>query len=903
MIEQRRFIEETFPIREISEESAKEKNMRFGYISTLHLWWARRPLAASRATNYASLISVPKDPRENTKKKDFIIKMAKWDNSFDDTLLGTARKEILETNSGERPKILDPFAGGGSIPLEALRLGCETYASDYNPVANLILKCTLEFPQKYGSNISKADSGLLLTNRQNRLLEDVKRWGKFVLEETRKEIEKFYAVEEPGTTPIGYLWARTIPCQNPSCNAEIPLVKQYLLSKKGSKIISLYPYATKTEVHFKVIGNGYGHNIPKNFDPTKGSVSKGIATCLVCGSVVDNKKTAILFREGRSRERMLAAILHKEGKNVKYYRISTDKDLKVFKDASKYLEGKRDQLLSKWGIDPIPDEPTPEGKGRGAERAFGIKNYNMNSWGDLFNSRQKLELIVFSEKVRNSYAMMIGEGYDQPYARSVVSYLALGIDRLADYGSALCVLNPTGGRGVKSTFARPIIQMVWDYVESNPFNTFAAGWPTACEKNEKWIAHSVGNEVPVTVLQSSATTLGFSDEYFDAVFTDPPYYDNVPYSYLSDFFYVWLKRSIGELYPELFATPLTPKAEEIVAYSNRKGGFEAGKQFFEDMLKKSFIEINRVLKPNGICIIVYAHKSAAGWETLVNSLLDSGLVVTAAWPIHTEMKGRLRATESAALASSIYMVARKLQKEQIGFYRNVKDELRRHLKAKLDNLWNEGISGADFFISAIGSSIEVFGKYQKVIDDEENTIRGDKLLEEVRKIVIDYAVKQVLHNGFAADISQMTRLYVLWRWAYGEASVLFDDARKLAQSIGVDLANTWNRGFILKDKEFIRILGPDERRAEELKDSKELIDVLHRVLLLWKKDRKDDIVKVLRESGYGKSDVFYRVAQAISETLPNDSKEKKLLEGFIVGKERISKDAKRESSQKRLFES
>ncbi len=238
------------------------------------------------------------------------------------------------------------------------------------------------------------------------------------------------------------------------------------------------------------------------------------------------------------------------------------------------------------------------------------------------------------------------------------------------------------------------------------------------------------------VFQASATELPFPDNYFDAVFTDPPYYDNVPYSYLSDFFYVWLKRAIGDLYPELFSTPLTPKSKEIVAYTNNRS-WEEAKEYFEEMLKKSFQEINRILKPNGIAVIVYAHKTTSGWETLINSLLDSGLVITASWPINTEMKARLRAKESAALASSIYIVCRKMERQPTGWFNEVKEELKKHLNKKLDRLWKEGISGADFFISAIGSAIEVFGKYEKVMDYEGNVIRADKLLEYVRELVTE----------------------------------------------------------------------------------------------------------------------------------------------------------------------
>jgi len=415
------------------------------------------------------------------------------------------------------------------------------------------------------------------------------------------------------------------------------------------------------------------------------------------------------------------------------------------------------------------------------------------------------------------------------------------------------------------------------------------------------------------ITQFSATSLPYPNNYFDAVFTDPPYYDNVPYSYLSDFFYVWLKRTIGDLYPDLFSTPLTPKSKEVIAELPLLRGMDKEKakkvvegikrsEDFELMLKKSFQEIHRVLKPNGIATIVYTHKSTSGWEVLINSLLDSGLVVTASWPIHTEMKARLRARESAALASSIYFVARKIERKETGWYNEVKEEIKKHIYEKLERLWQEGISGADYFISAIGSAIEIFGKYKKVMDFEGNIIRADKLVDFVREIVTDYAVRQILHNGIAGELSPLTRLYLLWRWTYQEAKAHFDDARKLAQSTGIDLAKEWNKGFIKKDKEFIKILGPHERDIKEFKNQKELIDVLHSALILWKEGKRKDMKEVLRDSGFGQKDAFYRVAQAISETLPLESKEKKLLDGFLSGKERIISEMKEGVQQRKLFE-
>ena len=481
----KRYIEESFPVKEVSEISAREKNIRHGHISTLHIWWARRPLASSRATSYAALIPAPETTEEWEKKRQFIIELSKWENSLNYRIIEKARKDILEANGGKSPRVLDCFAGGGSIPLEALRLGCETHAVEYNPVAVLILKCTLEYPQKYGKPKDTKNEWGLNTQTKNPLLEDVKKWGEWVLEEAKKEIGKFYPADEDGSIPVGYIWARTIPCQNPACMAEIPLMRQFWLAKKNNKKVALYPYVDGKEVKFKIVGDGY-EKMPEGFDPSKGTVSRAIATCPVCGYTVDDKTTRKLFQEGKAGERMVAVVSHKPGTTGKRYRLATKKDLEVFSEAEKYMEEKRQKLMDEWGIDPVPDEPL-----RRVPVTFGVINvwvYGMNTWGDLFNSRQKLALITFTEKVRLSYKKIIEEGYDEEYAKAVVSYLGLFLSRFSSYHCVLVPWQP-GYEKVQRAFSRQALGMTWDYTEVNPLSNNVGNWNGLFFDTQETISH------------------------------------------------------------------------------------------------------------------------------------------------------------------------------------------------------------------------------------------------------------------------------------------------------------------------------------------------------------------------------------------------------------------------------
>ena len=889
----KRFIEWDLPLAEISKESEREKSIRHDHPSTLHIWWARRPLASSRATNFAALIDLPDDNEKRKEITELIKKITPWEavKNGDDANIKKAQQMIKEQWGDQPPRVLDPFAGGGSIPLEALKLGCETYAGDYNPVAVLIEKATLEWPQKFGIIIPHPDKNRKIDGEVemvNFLTYMVEKWANIIHKQVKEEIGQFYLEGPDGSIPVGYIWTRTIPCQNPRCGVEIPLVRQFWLSKKSNKNVAYKPIVDNENrrIDFEIVeGDDFD-----DFEPTVGTIVKGDALCPICGQVTKGTKIRSLAQQGNMKQRLVAVILHQSKKIGKIYRIANENDCEIFKEAERFLENKKQKLFLEWGFVPVPDEIINSDSVK--PRTMWL--YGMKKWGDLFNSRQKLALITFMEKIKSSYEEIIKNcddinsekfGLDSiEFAKAVMGYLALGLDRLVDFGSSLCILNPTGGRGVVHTFGRQAFPMVWDYSESNPFNPFGAGWQTSYEKNKECIEHgSKSGDYPAIVNQSSATSLHYPNNYFDAVFTDPPYYDNVNYAELSDFFYVWLKRAIGDLFPEIFATPLVPKSEEIVQNPARHGGVQKGKQFFEYMITKAFKEIYRVLKTDGITTIVYAHKTTAGWETILNSLINAGLVVTASWPIHTERTGKFGARyKIAILASSIYMVCRKTEREKVGFYSELQPQIKERVETKLQQFWNERIAGGDFFISAIGPGMEIFSQYERVEKLSGEQVTTVELLEYIRSVSTDFIVRKLLTGASSAKIDNESEFYLAYRWTYLDNTVEYDDARKLASASGFSLEDNWGpNGFVKKSGSKITVLGPKERG--DIDKVKSMVDVMHKTLLLWEKGKKEELSELLAQTGYADNPAFKQFCQAVAESLLNGNKEKQLLEGFLIG--------------------
>ena len=895
----RRLIEDFLPIQAISAEASREKSVRKGHISTLHLWWARRPLVACRAAVYGALVPasrfIPENGPDNKKQSlgranaaKFIERLCKYPGN--PTVIKDAQRHILEAHAerltidtgkkvtvedieegrAPRPKVLDMFAGGGAIPLEALRLGCEAYALDLNPVAHIIQLCTLVYPQKYG----KPDPNVRgMTGPKNvkgettwgGLANEVRYWGEWVLKKVKAEIGDLYPLipdpdnkgEKPRVqaemwqsseretvppgylVPVAYLWTRTVRCKNPSCGATVPLVKQTWLCKKKGRYVALRMVSPKgkKQVRFEVVEatseTGLG------FDPAAGSKG-GIATCSFCGTVADNEYIKKEGCAGRISIQAMSTVCVRSGATGKVYLSADEVDSATVDDVA--LQKRIEVLCKRSGL-TVPNEPMPAPGTLG----FRVQPYGVKTWGDLFTLRQLLSLLSFTSAVRESEQEIRRPKTDPDRAKAILTMLAAIVDRLADFNSGLCVFNYTGGRGVVHTFGRHALPMVWDFAESNPFNPEAASWVSGVEDVPAGLRDADISNWAV-VQRGSATGLSYENESVDAVITDPPYYDNVPYADISDFFYVWLRRTVGHLYPEHFASDVTPKKAEAVAEPTRHGGSKGkAREVYEAMMAQSFSEAGRVLKSGGQLTVVYAHKTTLGWSTLVDALRRAGFIVTEAWPLDTEKPGRLRAQESAALASSIFLVARKREGTLTGSYEEqVREDLEKIVRERVDSLWKMGITGADLVIAAVGAGLRAFTRFSRVEYANGEEVPAEKFLAEVEGVVLETLLEKIFGvtgSGVAA-VDGPSRFYVLWRYAYKAAEMDAGEAIVFTYGQNVELdgqngLSSGSRALVEKKKGKYRLLdfserGDDEKLGMPKDDGKAapLIDILHRILWL-----------------------------------------------------------------------
>ncbi len=576
-----RIIERAMPLTAISAQSAREKSIRHGHLSTLHIWWARRPLAARRAAIFAALVPQPDDPAEAKKMQKFIAELSDWDNSIDsDSASGKtgvhhyirdARAYIKRAFPDRAPRVLDPFAGGGAIPLEALRLGCETYALDLNPVAHIIQLATLVYPQKYAHRPGPYGNKPGAT-----LAGDVRKWGVWVLERARAEVGDLYPRDPDGSRVVAYLWARAIPCPNPSCGSAVPLIRQTWLAKKAKKYVAYHVEADGpgSAVRFRVVTARSEKEL--GFNPTIGTSRGGTAICPCCGTPLSERHIKAEAMAGHLSALPVAVVTAMPGEQGKRYRDVRTDDEAVYDRA----RAKITDLVASFDpfsgdLPPIPDEPLPTNSQYSPTPLYGLKTF-----GDLFNARQALTLATLARFVREAHTAIADETGDLDYAKAVATYLAVNLDRQADYNSSLCRWVSLG-EFVANTFGRQALPMVWDYAEVNPFSGLTGDWEGAIGWIRRTIEHAAAtSSVAADVKRGTAAELSYPNGFFDAVVTDPPYYDSVPYSDLSDFFYVWMRRTIGDLHPTVLGTPITPKQQEIIQSS----ALGKTKERFEQML-------------------------------------------------------------------------------------------------------------------------------------------------------------------------------------------------------------------------------------------------------------------------------------------------------------------------------
>lgn len=575
------------------------------------------------------------------------------------------------------------------------------------------------------------------------------------------------------------------------------------------------------------------------------------------------------------------------------------------------------------GLPIIPEEPIPY-----EPRAFTPCIYGFDKWGELFNPRQALSLVTFAKWVREAHAEMQRQGMDEEWARGVATYLGILADRLADRASTVCRWDNTG-ESIMNTFARQALPMVWDFVEVNPMSEQTGGWLGAIDWVLRVVEHSAqSSSCPANVLRGSATRIPLEDNSLDAIITDPPYYDAVPYADLSDFFYVWLKRTIGHLYPADFRTPLTPKAQEAVQNPVRHGGDNSkAKVFFEDMMAQAFKEMYRVLKPKGQATIVFAHKSTDAWETLINALIKAGFTVEASWPLHTEMATRLRARGSAALASSTFLNCSKRSfspspggegrgEGPIGYFNQVRREMQAAIRPQLKEFWDAGIRGADFFMSAIGPGLESYSRYDEVRRASGEPVSVGEFLDEVRKIVMEFALQQVLspfapspggRGDWGVRVDEPSQFTLLTLWAYGY-ELPSDEARKLAQSSGIELRELSDMGLVSVRGEKANLLTARERLRKDdalgqptLKAPQvPIVDAMHRALTLLPAGRQaiSDYLEVVK---YRKSESFWRTTQAFAEVLGDEESEGRALDELLTLRDNLPEPT--QSAQQGLFTS
>ena len=871
----KRLAEVDFPIAEVSRHAAREKSIRHGHPSTLHLWWARRPLASSRAVLMALLLPDPCDPHcpeafrrearrillgmrgrpkgwmaavepdEGLRRTllKFIADFANWDRAADRIWLDTGRALVRAAHGEEPPLVVDPFAGGGSIPLEALRLGCEAFASDLNPVACLILKVMLEDVPRHGPGLADA----------------LRKAGGGIKAAAERELADLYPKDSDGATPIAYLWARTVRCEAPTCGAEIPLMRSFWLCRKPKRRRALRVQVERSSGPDGPSRIGFEVFEPENDGQVRaGTVTRARAACLCCGAVLPPERVRAQLSEqrggadaifdGRGRRiggaRLTAVVTLKPGEKGRHYRLPVDADYAAVREAQSRLAG----ILGEWerggrqeGPCPVPDELLPPVGTLG----FRVQRYGMLQWGDLFTARQKVALVV------------LGNSCDSASEHDWIKrFVGMSLSGVADRNVSLATWRPQADQEkVEHLFARQALPMTWDFGEAVPLSDSTGSFSDRMAVLARTVSAISSTGIDSGQVQiTDATKHPLPDHAAGIWFTDPPYYDAIPYSDLSDFFLVWLKRALPDhpllrdpLDPD---NPLSPKAREAVQDETREcNGRIKDRAFFEDTMGDAFAEGRRVLGEDGVGSVVFAHKTTEGWEALLGGMIRGGWTITGSWPIATEMGSRLRARDSAALATSVHLVCRPRPGDApVGDWADVLRELPRRVGDWMDRLQGEGVRGADLVFACIGPALEIFSRYRQVETAEGREVGLAEYLERVWEVVGRTALEQVLgaaeataRNGVAGVLEEDARLTALFLWtlqstgadaASGDGdgaaengddetddtprgkskgySLIFDVVRRFAQPLGIHLED-WEGRIVETSKGVVRLMEVAER--------------------------------------------------------------------------------------------
>lgn len=861
MTYRKKLIEVALPLEAINEASAREKSNPFlkAHPRQIHLWWARRPLAAARAVIFTSLVDDPDDPEalpafveackklpkgrnaelDDTPRQrlfDFIELLVKWESTTDEKVLNTARELIQIATEGNPPPLLDPFAGGGSIPLEAQRLGLEAHASDLNPVAVMINKAQIEIPPRFANRppVNPRDRKRMSSGEGWRgaagLAADVRYYGEWMRERAWERIGHLYP-NYNGETVIAWLWARTVKCPNPACGAQMPLVRSFFLSKKKGKQVWMNPAinSDRSGVTFSVVTGHPDQKKIRGIDNgtglanEKGKKVKSTFVCPVCssgiakGDYVDSEASA-----GRMGVQAIAIVT--EGSSGRsYYSVTSEQMSLATQDAPRYLH---ENNIA------IPQEPA---RGTFASNAQG-RIYGFHVFADYFTPRQLVALTTLSDLVGEARALTLDDALaagladdDIPlraggiggraYAEAIASYLGVVVSRWSDYHNAICTWNASN-ENIRNLFARQAIPMAWDYVEANPLQSrlaFDATLSSIFPFLERTVLHK--NDFGVAS-QHDASSLSFSEKM--VVSTDPPYYDNIGYADLSDFFYVWMRRSLGDIYPELFSTLLVPKQQEMIASPYRHGSPEAAKNHFENGLQRAFTNLYEMLISDFPITVYYAFKqqdaeaiedneqedsqvASSGWETILKSLIEAGFSIVGTWPIRTERAVRSVAIGTNALASSIVLVCRPRAEDAPTISRRqFVDILRRELPAALKAMQSGNIAPVDLAQASIGPGMAIYSRYSRVIEADGTPMSVRTALGIINQELDAYLSEQ---DG---DIDGDTRFAVAWFEQFQYNTGEFGRADVLARAKNTSVQGLVEAGVVESGQGKVRLLRPFE---------------------------------------------------------------------------------------------